>query len=257
MQELISNMQTSLEVYRSLGKVILLLTGIIGLLTVKSNQRIRVIILYVIIGSLFVLNPFFVDIEVQLLGENKLYRLGMVLIIPILSAYALTVLYKKLTISKKRIIAMFGILVLVAASGRFVYTSNHFYQSNNEGKVYNLAVEIADSVTTSKEAPVVAISEVQGIFIRQYNANIRLICAPETTESWKEAEDEKIINMRAMLADSLPDMPALVNLANDLGCDYLVLMEQQVKEDSPQNYGFTYVDTYEKFQVFENQIGAK
>lgn len=257
MQELTSNIQTSYEAYISLGKVLLVLIGLLGLLMIKSNQRIRVIMIYIVTGSLFVLNPFLVNQEKQLLGENHLYRLGMIFIVPILSAYIITVLYKKLQDKRQKIIAMIGIVVLLAASGRFLYTSEHFFRLNNSDKVYDLSIELADCVTKLNETPTVAISEIQGVFIRQYNTNIKLLCAPEVTENWKEAENENIIKMRIMLADPVPDMPELVRITNELGGDYLILTKNQVEEDSPVNYGFTYVDSYEGFEVFENHIGAK
>lgn len=257
MQEFITNMQMMLEVYRSFGKITLLLVAILGLLTVKMNQKKRVIVFYVIIASILILNPFFVSKEIQVFGSTNLYRLGMVLLIPIVSAYALTTIYGKVNDCKKRVIVMTGILFLIGSSANFVYTNQHFFELNNEEKVYDLAVNIADCVTISDYSPKVAISEIQGVFIRQYNPDIKLLVAPKVTENWVEAEDERILTMRIMLADPVPDMPALSNLSNELGCDFLVLMDDQLKQDSPQNYGFQYIDTFGVFQVFENRIGVK
>ncbi|WP_099467044.1 hypothetical protein [Konateibacter massiliensis] len=257
MQEFISNVQTLLEVYRGIGKITLLLTAIFGMMLVKSNQRRRVILLYAIIGSMILLNPFLLKQESVILGDNHIYRLGMVLLIPILSSYALTVVYKGLTDKKEKLIVMAGIICLVAFSGKFVYTSEYFHKSANEGKVYDLAVDLADCVTAVRENPTVAVSEVQGVFIRQHNASIRLVCAPEQTENWAEKEDENIWDMRAMLADPAPDMAELTELAKVLGCDYLILLDDQLKADSPENYGFIYVNTFEAFQVFENPEGGE
>lgn len=252
MQELISNLQTSIEVYRNFGKIMLLLTALLSLFLLKFNQKGRVIVSYVIIASIIILNPIFTKQEIVFLGEHSIYRLGMLLLTPIISSYALTSVLLKVSEKKKKRIAIIGIIILLAASGRFVYTKENFFLVNNEEKVYDLAVDIANCVTMANESPTVAISEVQGVFIRQYNANIKLICAPEVRENWEEAEDEAVISMRIMLSDSNPDMPNLTQLAKQIGCDYLVLLTQQVKEDSPQNYGFKYVDTFEDFQVFEN-----
>jgi hypothetical protein len=257
MQELVSNIQTTYEAYISIGKVMLLLTGILGLLMIKSNQRVRVVMIYAILGSLIILNPLMINSEKRIFGENNLYRLGMILIVPILSAYAITVLYKKLTDKKQKIIAMTGIIVLVAVSGRFVYTKDYFYRANNQGKVYDLALDLADCVTRSKQAPTIAVSYLQGVFIRQYNANIKLLCAPEITENWAEAEDQNTLKMRVMLSDPIPDMTELSRLTKELGGDYLILLEDQLEEDSPINYGFVYVDTFDGFTVFENNIGAE
>lgn len=255
MQELISNIQTMLEVYRGTGKINLLLISFLGLLIIKTNQRTRIILYYMIIGSIIVLNPFLIQKEISLFGATNLYRMSMLLLIPILSAYAFTIFYKEISGTKQKTIVAVGIILMIAFSGRFVYTSNNFYHSNNEGKVYDLAVEISDFVTKSNDTPMVAISEAQGIFLRQYNPNIRLVCPPIHTENWIE-EDENIRNMRAMLSDGLPDMETLTNLSRELECDFLVLMEDQVIEDSPEKYGFTYVDTFGLFQVFENRIGV-
>ncbi|RDY30546.1 hypothetical protein [Lachnotalea glycerini] len=257
MQEFISNIQTSYESYQSIGKIILLLTGILGLLAVKSTQRIRVIVIYTVIGSLVVLNPFLISREIQLLGEKHFYRLGMILLIPILSAYCISVLYKKLTDKNQRMIAIIGSIILIAASGKLVYTSDSFYRADNPDKVYNLAVDLADCVTGKEQTPTVAISEVQGVFIRQYNPNIRLILAPTITENWAEAEDENTRLMRVMLEVEVPDMKELTLLADKLGCDYLILLEHQTKQDNPANYGFQYIETFEKFVVYENNLGAE
>lgn len=252
MQELISNLQNSIEIYRHTGKIMLLLTTLLGFFLIKTNQRVRVIALYVLFGSIILLNPFFLKYEIDIFGENHLYRLGMILLVPILSSYALTNVLLKVTERKKRLIALIGSLILIALSGRFVYTKEYFFQANNEDKVYDLAVDIANCVTATNQSPTIAITEVQGVFIRQYDANIKLVCAPKVRESWDEAEDESVMNMRIMLSDSEPDMPNLTQLAKQNGCDYLILLNQQVKEDNPQNYGFRYVNTFEDFQVFEN-----
>ncbi|GEM_PF-6927855 len=252
MQELISNLQTLIEVYRNFGKTMLLLTALLSLFLIKLNQKGRVIVCYVIIASIIILNPIFIKKEILLLGEHSLYRLGMLLLTPIISSYAFTSLLLKVSEKKKKKIAIIGILILLAASGRFVYTKEHFFLVNNKEKVYDLAVELANCVTTTKQSPLVAVSEVQGVFIRQYDANIKLVCAPEVRENWEEAEDESVKNIRIMLSDSNPDMPNLTQLTKQMGCDYLILLSQQVKEDSPQNYGFKYVNTFEDFQVFEN-----
>lgn len=258
MQELISNIQISYETYKSIGRILLLLTAVTGILMVKSNQRIRVVTIFVVLGSMIVLNPFFVGKELQILGENNLYRLGMILIVPVLSAYGITVVVKKLTDKRQIAIALIGSVVLIAASGKFVYTFNdNFYQLNNKDKVYDLAVEIADSVTKTTATPTVAISEIQGIFIRQYNPDITLIVAPEHTENWQEPENEMIQSMRAMLAETSPDMEALTSLAGELDCDYLVLMENQIETDNPTQYGFTMAGTFGAFTVYENNLGAE
>lgn len=252
MQELLSNLQTSIEIYRNFGKTMLLLTVLLSLFLIKLNQKGRVIAFYVIIASIIILNPIFIKQEIVFLGEHSIYRLGMLLLTPIISSYALTSVLLKVSEKKKKRIAIIGIVILLATSGRFVYTKEHFFLANNEEKVYNLAVDIANCVTMTNQSPTVAISEVQGVFIRQYDANIKLICAPEVRESWDEAEDETVISMRIMLMDPNPDMPNLTKLAKQNGCDYLILLNQQVKEDNPQNYGFRYVNTFEDFQVFEN-----
>lgn len=257
MQELISNIQISYETYKSIGKILLLLTAMTGIVMVKSNQRIRVVIIFVILGSSIVLNPFFLAKETQILGEDNLYRLGMILIVPVLSAYAITVVVKKLTDKRQIAIALIGLTLLIAASGKFVYTLNdNFYQLNNNDKVYGLAIEISDCVTKTTPNPTVAISELQGVFVRQYNANIKLIVAPEHTENWQEAEDDNLRIMRAMLAETSPDMEELTSLARELKCDYLVLMEHQIEEANPTQYGYNMVDTFGVFTVYEN-LGAE
>ncbi len=257
MRELISNIQTSYEAYISIGKILLLLTAIVGLSMAKSNQRIRVVIIFVLLGSVIILNPFLVSTEIRIFGEHNLYRMGMILIVPVLSAYVITVVYKKLTDKLHVKIAMIGIVILIAASGKFVYTPDNFYEFNNTDKVYDLAVELSDCVTASKATPTVAISEVQGIFIRQYNAKIRLVCAPVATENWQEAEDDNVRRMRDLLANLSPDMQELTDLARELECDYLILMKHQMDADSPVNYGFANIATFEKFTVFENDLGAE
>ncbi|MFA9376825.1 MAG: hypothetical protein ACERKZ_08725 [Lachnotalea sp.] len=257
MQELLTNIKISYEAYISVGKVLLLLTAICGLIMVKTNQRMRIVIIYVIVGSLVIVNPFFVNKAIQLLGETNLYRMGMILMIPILSSYAITVLYKQLKDKKQKMIAMTGIVILIAASGKFVYTPDPFYQLNNNGKVYDLAVELSDCVTQSYDSPTVAISELQGVFIRQYNAHIKLIGAPEVTENWQEASDDNALAMSAILKEPLPDMLEVTKLAKTLGCNYLILMEDQIKQDSPANYGLNYIDTFDGFVVFENNLGAE
>jgi hypothetical protein len=257
MQELISNIKTSYEAYISIGKVLLLLLGILGLFMAKTNQRMRVVIIYVILGSIIILNPFLINREIQVFGADNLYRMGMILIIPVLSAYAITVLYKKLTDKKQKVIAMVGIVLLIAASGKLVYTSDKFYRLNNSGKVYDLAVDLSDCVTLTNPSPTVAVSEVQGVFIRQYNSNIKLILLPEQTENWQEVEDENTLVMRAMIAELSPDMLELTDLTKELKCDYLILMEDQIEAASPAEYGFKYIDTFDGFTVFENNLGAE
>lgn len=252
MQELISNLQTSLEMYRSIGKIMLLLTALLSLFLIKVNQRGRVIVVYIVMTSIIILNPIFINQEKAFLGENSIYRFGMLLLVPLISAYVFTIILTEINEKKSRRIAVLGIVFLIAASGRFVYTKEHFFLVKNEDKVYDLAVELANCVTVDKPSPIVAISEVQGIFLRQYNANIKLVCAPEVKENWEEAEDEAAMSMRIMLSDSNPDMPGLTQLAKQIECDYLILLSQQVKEDSPQNYGFQYINTFEDFQVFKN-----
>jgi hypothetical protein len=258
MLELISNIQISYEVYKSIGKILLLLTAVTGILLVRTNQRIRVIVIYVIVGSLIVINPFLLNQEMEIFGESRLYRLGMILIVPILSAYAITVLVKKLTDKKQFVIAMIGSVLLIAASGRFVYTMNdNIYQLDNEDKVYDLAVDLADCVTKTSPEPTVIISELQGVFIRQYDTKIKLVVAPEETENWQEPENDSVKRMRELLADASPDMEEITSLAKELHCDYLILMEQQLKADNPTTYGFEMIDTFEKFTVYENSSGVE
>jgi hypothetical protein len=257
MQELISNIQTSYEAYISIGKILLLLTGIVGLIMVKSNQRIRIVVIFVLIGSVIALNPFLIHQKILLLGENNQYRMGMILIVPVLSAYVITVIYKKLTDKKQKVIALIGIILLIAASGKFLYTSDNFYEFNNNDKVYDLAVELADCVTTTNPTPTVAISEVQGVFIRQYNTDIKLVCAPEITENWQEPEDDNVRMMRTLLAVRVPDMQELTELTRAMECDYLILTKYQIEADSPVNYGFKNIATFEKFTVFENTLGEE
>jgi hypothetical protein len=217
----------------------------------------RVIIIYVVLGSILVINPFLINKEIQLLGANNLHRLGMLLIVPVLSSYAIVVLYKKLTDKKQKAIAMVGIILLIAASGKFVYTRDNFYESSNSDKVYDLAVELSECVTKSIDEPTVIVSELQGVFIRQYDANIKLVLAPEQTENWQESENENTLILRALLAEPAPDMLEITNLTKEINCDYLILMEDQIKVASPADYGYKYIDTFEGFSVFENNLGEE
>lgn len=252
MQNLLADFQASYDIYINIGKIYVLLTCILCLFMEKTNKITKIIIIYAVISSIIILCPFGMEGKAAFFMESKLYRTGMILQVPILTAYAAACLFLNLKKRPHKIIFIAGFMLMLTAAGSFVYKEDNYFKANNKEKVFDLAVLISDCVTHNTESPKVAMPQYQSVYLRQYNPRIRLACLPNDTEGWLEYTGEQSEVLNELFLQEEPDIERVCRIAKSLECDYLILLNSQVKADNPADYGFDYVDMLGMFTVFVN-----
>lgn len=255
---MINNLLEILETAITFDRTLLFLTAMTGLFFLKNSGRVKNMALFSAIGLMAVVLMGTLGVLPQIFGENSVYRGFVIVQMGVLSVAVMTKFISEIKDTKQKPVIILVAVLILAASGSFIFKEEYVYKASNKDNVYDLAVEIADVVTKDKEAPYIAISNLQGVFIRQYNANIRLVGMNIDMSKWYEDDivegDNAVKNeIIHLIQENNPDMERLLADAKELDCDYVVCLDSQIGEFDYKSAGYVCEKIVGDFYILENQ----
>ncbi len=255
---MINNLFEILEIAITFDRMLLCLMMLLAVIFLKNSKRINCIGLFSGIGIIIILLLGILGLMTYLFGENSIHRGFIIVPVGILSISVMTRLISRIEDKKQKILVIIIAVIILATSGDFIFKEANVYEASNKDNVYDTAVEIADIVTSKKENPYIAISNLQGVFIRQYNANIRLVGVNVDMSKWYEDDIIENVNyvkneIIQLIQQNNPDMDTLLSDAKKLDCDYVICLDSQLGEFDYESAGFTCDNVVDGFYVLENQ----
>lgn len=266
MKLIINNFFSSINMYITFDRLLLLLVLCMLIFVIKRDKGMAFLGNYMLIMSLMavILSTFGMKWT-----KDMGHRIFMPILPNILTAYFMTKLYiimKKEAFSNsmkneredlklrnvKEAFILLTVFLIIASSGQYIYEKNNIYKASNSQKVYDTAMGLAKELTKEKEQPVVVMSKLQGIFIRQYNANIIIGAGMEDMAQSNGMADDTVMQINSLISENQPDMQELCRLSHIINADYIVCLDSQAEDFETDKTGFEYAGKVDNFVIYKN-----
>jgi hypothetical protein len=198
------------------------LLSLIYLFITEKKKEIRVMFVYFpIVILLLFFNPWFAGIIYSVLDEEIYYRLLWMLPVTMVLAYTLVSIWSKL--KDRKIYFAVGAVLLIAVSGRFIYTDTYFHRAENIYHMPESVVEICDAIEVEgREVTAVFPSELLQ-YVRQYSGTVCMPYGREiTVERWYNFN-----SLYDLMESDSVDAQSLALEARNQECVYIVLPEDK------------------------------
>lgn len=216
--------ETSIEVikrtlteFKGTGMYIaLFFVSMLYILLKEKNKNMKVFFVFFPIMTLIVtLNPLFNKIVSPIFKASTYWRVYWLIPLGVEIAYAGILFIKEQEQKSKKIIAMLGICLIIAISGKYVYTKENFIKTGNWYKIPDEAVLVAQLIGSDEEENKKAyVPESLTAYIRQIDASIKLAYKREPT-GYENHELVHILNSG--------DTEKIVKTAEEKECNYIVM----------------------------------
>ena len=224
--------------------VILFLAAIIYLFLNEKKKEARIAFVYVpVITLVLFFNPLFARLVYRVLEDEIYYRVLWLLPVSMVLAYTAADLYAKLKM-KRRLIFALGAMLLVVASGSFIYSNPFFHRAENIYHVPQSVVDICDAIEVEGRE-VMAVFPIEMLqYVRQYSPTVCMPYGREmTVERWFNENE-----LMEVLESEHPSASELSTLARNQGCIYIVFSAEKVVDGKLEEHG------YEKFAEIDGYV---
>ena len=200
----------------------------------ERRKHMRILFIYTpAIVLLLFFNPLFYKLFYAAVGDEIYFRLCWLLPVTIVVGYAAVLLYDSLQEPKRTSFILIAVLLL-AFSGRLVYSSPLYSKAENSYHVPQAVVDICDAIEIEGREVMAVFPEELLLYVRQYSP---VVCMPYGRDvilgNYHELH-------RTLLAAEI-DVETLAAQAKKYACHYVIL-----KEDTPLTGDMTDYD-YEVF----------
>lgn len=229
--------------------VILFLVALVYLWRREQRKPVRILFLYVpVILLLLYFNPLFARLVYGVAGEEIYYRILWLLPITVVIAFAAVTLYGQLKQKQKTVFAV-SAAAIIMASGSFVYSNPYFSKAENQYHVPDSVVHICDEIVIPGRE-VMAVFPMELVqFVRQYEPTIRMPYGREmTVERWYYFQSDLFNEMEK---DEI-DLAALVPLAREEACHYIILSQEKKVNGIPEDYGWEVMDVTDGYVIYRD-----
>lgn len=218
--------------YMGTGLVVIwFLFGLVYLFLCEKRKPRRILFVYTpVIVLLLYFNPLFAGVFYGLVGDEIYFRICWLLPIIAVIAYSAVLICERLK-GKAAAGFMAATFVLLAVSGKLVYSSPLYSRAENIYHVPDSVVHICDAIEVpGREVMAVFPSEML-LYVRQYSS---VVCMPYGREALMDVYTPFYFAMESEMVD----LETLVPMAREELCHYLVFRQDQVFSEEPANYGW-------------------
>lgn len=210
----------------------------------EDNKKIKAFFVYFpVIISLITLNPVFNKIVGKIFTDTVYWRVYWMIPLGVTIAYGAMKFIKNENEKNKKIIATIGTIFVIIMSGKVIYSKDNYIKVNNLYKVPDEAIQVTEIIRQGKEERKKALTSEQLVaYIRQIDANIELAYRREPTGY---TDNEFVQTMHSGNSE------AIVNLALENECNYIVLDRGLVISVDLYYFGFERIAETENFIIYK------
>lgn len=163
----------------------------------------------------------------------------------------------KLDENKKEIIKL-GIAVIgavvVIVFGKYMYTSDNFGPVENNYKLPQETVNVAEALLKYDEHPKAVVPEELYNYIRQYSTNIELLFGRDTDGYISEVSNSQGYIAKKAMSEAGFDVSKLCSSVRDSGFKFIVLpLDNDHYDAQIYDYGFTFIEQIDtSYRIFED-----
>lgn len=225
--------------------IILFLVALIYLLVCEKRKNIRILFVYTPVAVLLLLfNPVIYRLLAVILEEEIYFRFCWLLPVTIVLAYSIWSVCHKLR-GKKQIIFLVCSVLLIVASGKWVYSNSLFSKAENIYHVPQKVVDICDAIQIEGREVMAAFPEEFLLYVRQYSP---YVCMPygRINEEGTYTEFYGLMCREEIEAETLAVM-AKQNL-----CHYVILPETTVLLGDMKEYSYEVFDRMHGYVIYRD-----
>lgn len=209
------------------------LLALIYLWCSEKRKSKRILLIYApLVLLLLYFNPLFARLFFILAGEEIYFRNFWLLPIIIVLSYTAVQIFSRLKGKKAVCFAVIAVL-LIALSGKLVYSNPLYSRAENPYHVPDAVVHICDSIEVPGREVMAVFPRELLLYVRQYSP---MVCMPYGRDAIMQewAQDNALyIAMEATVIE----LDVLVPLTRAAGCHYIVLGRDRVVSENPGDYG--------------------
>lgn len=232
--------------YMGTGLVMIwFLMAMIYLFLCEKRRPRRILFVYTpVIVLLLYFNPLFARMFYGLVGEEIYFRICWLLPIIAVIAYSVVLICERL---KGRTAVGFAAaaLALAVLSGRLVYSSPLYSRAENLYHVPDSVVRICDAIEVPGREVMAVFPEEMLLYVRQYSS---VVCMPYGREVLMDFFDPFYEEMESKTID----LEALMPMAREKLCHYLVFRQEQKFFGQPADYGLEIVLETDGYVVYRD-----
>ena len=203
----------------------------IYLLICEKKKENRILFVYApALLLVFFFNPLFYKVFSGLTEEAIYFRFLWLLPVTVVLGYTVVRLYNTLQ-GRKKIGFVVIAMVLIAVSGKLVYTNPLFSKAENPYHVPQEVVEICDSIKVEGREVMAAFPEEFILYVRQYSP---LVCMPYGREVYMGEYNE----LHTLMRQEEIVVEELAALAKQYSCHYVILSEDKILEGDMADYEY-------------------
>lgn len=214
----------------------------------KEDKYIKTFFsLYPFLIIIVIVNPLFYYIVTKFIDVDVYWRSFWCLPLGITIAYGFTKIIKDIKKDTIRKIEFIAIVVVIALSGKFIYTNEFFSKANNYYKVPEMALEIILEISNDEEErKKVAGPEEIMVYMRQIDGTVQ-------TEDYRSVgydySEELIISKIENGKVSV-----FAEECIRAGCNYVVIENDVVIDEKIENYGYEKIKVNEKYSLYKIEL---
>ncbi len=214
----------------------------------EKRKPERVLFVYVpaVLLVLF-FNPFFEGIVYEVVGEDIYYRMLWLLPISPAIAYAASDICGRMRGKAQAFFAILAVL-LIAASGSFIYANPFFHKAQNQYHVPQSVVGICDAIEIEGREVMAVFPTEMLQYVRQYSGTV---CMPYGREALVDSLHYWSELYGAMEAE-VTDAKRLAELAREEGCAYIILPLSKEVKGSLADYDFIEFMQTDGYRVYKD-----
>ena len=203
--------------------------------------------LYPLFIVIIILNPFFYYIVTKFIDVDVYWRSFWCLPLGITIAYGFTKIVsdiKKETIRNCEIVA---IVVLIALSGKFIYTQEFFAKVDNLYKVPDDALDVILAISEDEEInKKVAGPEEIMVYMRQIDGIVK-------TEDYRNISSEYSEDLIISKIEN-GKVSAFANECISAGCNYVVVENDVETDEVMEYYGYEQIKKNDKYTLYKVEL---
>ncbi|MCC8066055.1 MAG: hypothetical protein LIO94_02970 [Clostridiales bacterium] len=189
----------------------------------------------------------------KMIGSLVYWRMFWMLTIPIVIAYAGVRLITTPSGKPVRLLTALLAAVAIVFSGHFVFTGEYFSERTNFFKIPTEAIYVSEAISAHAaeqniESPKAAVTGYLSVYIRQYDAGIRLAYGRNMVKG-----DVAPSKLYTELNSESPNPKRLARLARKAECDYLVLPTSLDLDDALSEYSFVKTEEAGGYTIYYNE----
>lgn len=218
----------------------------------KPSHRILFLYFPVVILLLY-FNPLFVKVVYGIIGEEIYYRFLWIVPMSLTIAYTVICIYENIK-ERLRPLYLSCVALVIAISGSFIYSNEHFSMAENVYHVPDAVVGICDTIHVEGREVVASFPRELVQYVRQYDATICMPYGREAlVERWGQGSDLlDMISQREIVVEELVGLSKGYAGESVFPCNFIVVSEDTVFIGDLESHGIVWYANVEGYNIYHD-----